>query len=1258
MHRSGTSVITRSLPLLGVNLGYNLNPANHENPKGFWEDLQCLEINEALLHHLGSGWDKLTPELIDPQNDTFITELKRKAIRVVTENLVKNDGIWGFKDPRTCRLLFFWKKVLAAIECDVCYIIALRNPLSVAASLLRRDPLLKEKSLFLWLQHIVSAINATNGEKRTIVDFDTLLNLPLEQLNRIASRLGFSPPDPKADNVKEFLSFFLDNKLRHTNYHPNFLDSETEIPDDVKFAYQTLYRLSQDEEHDDNEQIISLFQKISFRLTDNTYLFTQLDKNHDLLLKVHNLNTHVDNLSKTINHQNVRIKELTIHANNLNEKVKSHTIRNNDLTKINSDLTKIINDFTKIINRLTENINKYELITQKKNQRLHDLSLEVSERDKTISTLSTKISFYCESIKLKNELIQDIFQSKSWRLTAPLRKIVNYTKKVKSGHHHTPSAVPPSHIKEPIQLTKTPNNIPESKIELYDSSAFNQNFYLEAYPDIQQVQEPYAHYLNHGKKEGRLPLPPTLFNTNDLDCLDPNKETVLIIGHEASRSGAPILTLNIAELLRQKYNVIGLPLKGGDLLPYFYEICDVTLKPFNHSFNPNVVSAVLKPFLSSITIKFAIVNSIVSKSVLPVLSHHFIPTVCLIHEFASYTRPNNAIREVLLWSDFPVFSAQIVYENNTSQCPELENDEVPILPQGRCNIPGEIEKDYSDSQNNNINAMLRPEPLPDDTVIILGAGYVHIRKGVDIFLACAGRVASLQPTKKFRFVWIGQGYNPQADMAYSVYLNDQIHRAGLEELVHFADETPDINAIYRLSNIMLLSSRLDPLPNVAIDAMCEGLPVICFDKTTGIADFLKEEGFGDSCVVPYFNIEMAAHRLVDLINNTEQCLQLGLKIKKSASTRFDMASYVESLENLALNRITMQEAERADCRLIEEKQGILTDYYLPRTRSYLLPAHATISYQKVVRFFVRSWKTGIHLRKPFPGFHPSIYSDYHNLKTKGSNPLAHFIQSGKPDGPWLANIITSDPDEKPLAKESLKAALHIHAYFVDLLPDILRCLDTVNSQIDLLISVSSKETNEQLNEILKEYSFNFVDIRLVPNRGRDIGPLLTEFKDTILTKYDVIGHIHTKKSNDVKDSSMGKTWFNFLLENLLGANFSMGKTILNRFASDDKLGLVYPDDPHIFGWTENNSIAKELAQELKVSELPERFFNFPLGTMFWAKTKAIKPLFTHGFSWDDYPEEPLPYDGTILHAIERLIPSVAKSTGYKEALTNVPGVTR
>jgi lipopolysaccharide biosynthesis protein len=74
--------------------------------------------------------------------------------------------------------------------------------------------------------------------------------------------------------------------------------------------------------------------------------------------------------------------------------------------------------------------------------------------------------------------------------------------------------------------------------------------------------------------------------------------------------------------------------------------------------------------------------------------------------------------------------------------------------------------------------------------------------------------------------------------------------------------------------------------------------------------------------------------------------------------------------------------------------------------------------------------------------------------------------------------------------------------------------------------------------------------------------------------------------------------------------------------------------------------------------LPDQFFSFPVGTMFWARSAALESLFSLGLDWDDYPPEPLPIDGSMLHALERLLPSIVEHAGYGRRVTFAPGVSR
>ena len=59
-------------------------------------------------------------------------------------------------------------------------------------------------------------------------------------------------------------------------------------------------------------------------------------------------------------------------------------------------------------------------------------------------------------------------------------------------------------------------------------------------------------------------------------------------------------------------------------------------------------------------------------------------------------------------------------------------------------------------------------------MIVLGVGTVQLRKGVDLFIECAARVVHAPDGNRCRFVWIGNGYDPDNDLGYSVYLADQV----------------------------------------------------------------------------------------------------------------------------------------------------------------------------------------------------------------------------------------------------------------------------------------------------------------------------------------------------------------------------------------------------------------------------------------------------------------------------------------------------
>lgn len=111
--------------------------------------------------------------------------------------------------------------------------------------------------------------------------------------------------------------------------------------------------------------------------------------------------------------------------------------------------------------------------------------------------------------------------------------------------------------------------------------------------------------------------------------------------------------------------------------------------------------------------------------------------------------------------------------------------------------------------------------------------------------------------------------------------------------------TPDIETAYRLADVLMLPSRLGPLPNVAIDALSVGLPVLSFDKATGVAELLHSVGLGESCVAPDLDLAAMTQRLVDLARSADVHQTVRDQYVRLAQYRLDMGKYVASLVHLA-----------------------------------------------------------------------------------------------------------------------------------------------------------------------------------------------------------------------------------------------------------------------------------------------------------------------------------------------------------------------
>ncbi len=249
------------------------------------------------------------------------------------------------------------------------------------------------------------------------------------------------------------------------------------------------------------------------------------------------------------------------------------------------------------------------------------------------------------------------------------------------------------------------------------------------------------------------------------------------------------------------------------------------------------------------------------------------------------------------------------------------------------------------------------------------------------------------------------------------------------------------------------------------------------------------------------------------------------------------------------------------------------------------------------------------------------------------------------------------PSEICGAPSKSRTALIFHLYFKDQISYCRRYAANMPPDTDVFVGVSSEECRREVENSWKNVTQGKLVVRTVPNRGRDLGTLLIEFKDEV-PKYDYICFAHDKKAGQTKPQSVGIGFRDKCFENTLGTAEYV-QNVIKTFDNNPALGLLMPPPPchgpYYFtlkdSWGLNYGITQEWLNklELKVPISPFKMPVAPLGSFFWFRSKAYKTMLAYPWSYDLFPPEPLPGDGTMLHALERLRPFAVQHDGFYSA---------
>ena len=314
---------------------------------------------------------------------------------------------------------------------------------------------------------------------------------------------------------------------------------------------------------------------------------------------------------------------------------------------------------------------------------------------------------------------------------------------------------------------------------------------------------------------------------------------VVLIGHEASRTGAPLVLLEWGKWLRDAgHRVEFLMLRGGALVDDYRGVAPTRVLPraLTHPKARTALHLWLRTRYASFDLAWA--NTISVGGVAAGLAA-VVPVVTHVHELPYVVR--TVVRPRDLASALDATSAWVAVSPGVQSM--LEGLGVPAqsitVVSGMTRLAG---SPFSGSPRPSVGA----------------SGTMDWRKGADAFLQVAQRLRG----DALEFLWMGGN---ELDRGYQGALHD-IERMGLEN-VRLLGQVKDVVPFYSSIGVFLVTSREDPFPLVMLEAAASAVPIVAFCGGGGAAEFVEASGGG--IAVPYLDLDAMAAAVRELMGDVE-----------------------------------------------------------------------------------------------------------------------------------------------------------------------------------------------------------------------------------------------------------------------------------------------------------------------------------------------------------------------------------------------------
>jgi len=165
---------------------------------------------------------------------------------------------------------------------------------------------------------------------------------------------------------------------------------------------------------------------------------------------------------------------------------------------------------------------------------------------------------------------------------------------------------------------------------------------------------------------------------------------------------------------------------------------------------------------------------------------------------------------------------------------------------------------------------------------LLAAGSLTRQKGFDLLVKVMARVAEKRPDVHLTILGEGPERKNIEQLIHSHHLSNQITLAGLQK-----NPFP----YFYQADLLILSSRREGLPNVVLESLACGTPVVAFDCPGSVREIIDDPSRGTL---------VSAGNIIQLANSIEQRLDTGLNADKKSllPPRFEAKNVIHQYERL------------------------------------------------------------------------------------------------------------------------------------------------------------------------------------------------------------------------------------------------------------------------------------------------------------------------------------------------------------------------